>query len=289
MTRINVAKYLQSKGFNQNEIANLLNVSQPVVSSYFKKELSNNNIPGEILLEAENVGNEIGKILEAEGKNGITSSIQIACNKCKILRQAGPTCILHKQVVPSLNDNCVSCHTEASILQLQIDKQGILNKLRNYYLLLSKQLHFQRIIPEIGMQVVMGIDQMQSSIDIAAFPNRIIKRKGTNPVADTPIFGGSETLSKILLLVRKYYHEINCIMAMKTSEWLENKLKSLNYQFLKTQGFDRNYTSILSELEFKEPNFFILIDQGSIGYEAITYLFLTFNIDLLEVIFPIIS
>lgn len=270
--RIVAAKFLANQGFNQSQIARLLQVSQPVVSGYLKKQGQFTEVPDNIVLKAEEVGKKVGKLLEMRGKDGIPEAISLGCRECKILRQRGPTCIYHEQKM-ELPSDCSLCLTPENLIQLQQDKESILFELRELYRFLSRKKYINKLIPEIGLQIVYGTEDMDSIFDIAGFPGRIIKRKSSNPLADPPTFGSSETTSHLLLRIRERDNKVRSIAGMKTSNYLKNQLDKFDISYKSTKEFDTSYEDKIDEIFISKTSLpFFIMNQGSFGFEPISYL-----------------
>lgn len=277
--RIEAANYLSKKGHSQQAIATLLQVSQPIVSSYLKRTgKSPSQVPEIITREAQSIGIQIGELLSIQGNDAIPQSISLGCQSCKKLRQGGGTCVYHKMLNPYLEDNCNRCHTSEILIELQINRESIINQLQNIYENLVRTSKYNYLIPEIGLQIVIGTTDMTNPDDIAGFPGRIIKRKEGLPSTEIPTFGASVTLSKLLLITRNYFPKISGLAGLKTTEWLVEKLQEVKIPYIEFQGFDANYKEHIVELEKikhiqDEEKPFVVVDHGSIGYEAISYVF----------------
>ncbi|MCH8907998.1 MAG: hypothetical protein IH840_12995 [Candidatus Heimdallarchaeota archaeon] len=269
--RVTVAKTLKQDGLTQQQIAKLLGVSQPVVSGYLRK----NKIftgPKEISIQAENVGKQISSILVKSGENGTTDAIEMGCRTCKKLRQGGPVCVFHKEVVKGLKEDCTSCWTKDDLILLQTDKESLLSELRKFFSKFSEKTKFQVLIPEIGLQIAYGTQNMLDAQDIASFPNRIIKRKKGKPIAEIPMFGSSETMSKILLQSRSVNQDVRLVIGVKTSDWLIQRLIEHQVTMVTTNDFEQNYTNIISH-QMKGDLPLAIVNVDEIGYESICYIF----------------
>jgi len=279
--RIEIAHLLHRQDYTQNQIANLLQVSQPVVSGYLKKSKYNADLPDTIVSRAKIVAHDITSILQAKGIAGTEEAIARGCHDCKIMRQAGPTCIYHKSITSNLADDCTSCLTKEPLIQLQVDKQSVLRDLSQLFSLLKSKPQIDQIIPEIGMQIIHSIEHPSSMSDIGAFPGRIIKRVGALPLASPPSFGSSETTSQLLLDLRSRGIVIRTIAAIKTNRYLENRLATLDLDIFEVSGFEENMSDKLAELDLNDSSL-LLVGRDSVGYESISYVCCK-NINELEV------
>lgn len=285
--RVETAKNLHEEGYTQMDIAKLLQVSQPVISGYLKKGRNQAKLPQLLLSSARDVAFEVTKIFKDQGQEGTEQAINIGCRECKILRQSGPTCIYHKSITNHLEPNCTACLTGTPLLQLQIDKQGVLKELSSLFDFLANSKSIDKIIPEIGMQIVCSTRDPETMSDIAAFPGRIIKRKNRIPLAETPIFGGSETTSQLLLDIRKINPIIRCITAIKTSTWLSNRLKMLNYQYLVIEKLEEDMSKQINGID-QISNMSIIVGKNSVGYESISYVCTSNTKEMVELLSDIL-
>lgn len=287
--RVEAANFLHKQNYSQSQIATLLQVSQPVVSGYLKKKLMPPEIPEAILLKAKDVGIQVGQILMQDGEQGIPEAIQKGCIECKILRQAGPTCIFHRQIIPQLDANCDKCLTPQNLIELQVDKESALRRLQTTVRNILKYQNIASIIPEIGMQIVFGVQNINSYSDIVAFPGRINKRKNSPPLYGMPAFGGSETTSHLLMEIRKYNRELTTIATLKTSKWLINRMETNNFDIKIHEGFDLDHAKGLMELGSIDGSPVVIVDTGSPGFEAISYLCCSSLVDLETVLVKILK
>ncbi len=287
--RITITKILKGKGYSQIQIAELLQVSQPIISGYLRKEKTYDDVPSEIIHSAQTIGIEIAELLISKGEEGIPESISMACYQCKMLRTGGPVCLYHKQSIPILEEDCTRCLSGHDVISLQVDKTLILSNLRVVYKEITSMKHIERIIPEIGMQIVLGGPNMNNTMDIAGFPSRIIKRKKSNLMADGPIFGGSSSLSDLLLLLNKKFSGIFALASIKTSDWLIKRLANLNKTYEVIDGFDLDYKKKIDDIVAISKLPLVIIDYGSLGYEAISYIVSADHIELVKLIREIVN
>lgn len=286
--RIEVARNLKQLGYTQTQSAELLQVSQPVISSYLKKSRHQEDLPQVIISQAMDVAKEVTQILHNRGLEGTSEAINTACHQCKVMRQSGPTCIYHKSITSNLGDDCTSCLTQKPLIELQNNKEGVLNELNDLLSNLRGIDNFYKIIPEVGMQIINSITDPNSMSDIAAFPGRIIKRSKNTVLADAPTFGGSETTSQLLLDLQSKQFDVRTIAAIKTSDWLLNKLDQEKVPFLVIKGFEENMSQKIGQLFFDHSGF-VIAGMESIGYESISYICTASTQELHDIILNILN
>lgn len=269
--RIQVARTLREREFTQVEIADLLQVSQPVVSGYLKKSKNQSKLPPDLISRAITVAEDITRILQVQGKNGTEQAIQLGCHNCKIMRQYGPVCEYHRLSTDNLDLKCTACHTQPDLIQLQVSKSDLLIDLSKFFNTISSKTGFHHYIPEIGLQIVYSIENPQGPSDIAAFPGRIIKRKGRTLLSEIPVFDGSETISQFLLAIKKANSGVRCLMTIKSSPVTLAKLEKSNYKYHIIQGLEEGFYTKIDNIDLNTNTPFFLIGEHSIGFESITY------------------
>jgi XRE family transcriptional regulator, thiamine biosynthesis regulator len=278
--RKTVAKNLNKQGWTQKSIAELLKVSQPIVSSYLKSEItfSENTQINQIINKGIEIGYEITNIFNIKGKNGMYEAISTTCHSCKILRSAGPICNLHFTGVPELQDEniCTACVSSDKLIQLvQPSRYQTIHDLQQTVNSLNKIENIAKIVPEIGLQIAYASDFTKDLLDIAAFPGRIGKYKGSLTRIIAPEFGASEHTAKLLIQIKEYFPEIRSVIGLKNSSWFVNLLKKLNVAIFYINVDNLSQSDLAKEFAkikiTKTP--IGLVGEDSIGIEGITYIF----------------
>ncbi len=231
-TAINLSKL----GYTQSEIASILRVSQALVSSYLRKkqkiklDLDNKEVKM-IDQSAKLVAQEVTEILILSEKNSVEKAIQKVCEKCKELRISGPTCVLHSKIVSGLNTGgapCTACITTEHQIQLLTEERfTIIQSLGKIIRSLDQLSILPAIVPEIGLQMIYGTSDMQSELDVSAFPGRITKYRGHLTRIPSPEFGASEGTARLLLTVHQFFEHLRAAITLKFSNMLLISLKGL--------------------------------------------------------------
>ncbi|MFX1252946.1 MAG: thiamine-phosphate synthase family protein [Promethearchaeota archaeon] len=262
-----------TKKFSQAKIAEILNISQPVVHNYLK--LSKEDILERYpLLRELSVQNSVARIVE-EIVNGTPSSqlINHICFICYLLRVRGPICVLHQQILP-LEQDCQLCLPFKDIMPIDPRMKVIqaLEEAAKEYVSLDFSAN---LIPEIGTQFAYACDtDPLEEHDIAAFPGRIIKVGDKGMIISPSAFKASKTSSRILMTFNGHNHTQRSIICIKNTEKARSYLKTREDTFLiLTEYGDRNWPAILSPLIPDTPHRYIVIaDKGGIGFESLIYI-----------------
>ena len=115
VVRAMLAKELMAKyQLKQTEVAEMLRVSQPAISLYYRK------IRGRAidLENDENIGNLVRNMARALAGNKLSRRDLIPkyCEICKTVRAKGLLCELHKAFDPTINiETCKLCYTNESL------------------------------------------------------------------------------------------------------------------------------------------------------------------------------
>jgi len=193
-----LAKKLYKKGFEQSKIAQLLNLSQPMVSNYLKDNL--------------------------EEKYGLNKQIDSIVEKIYAKENIGFQTIIHFSEKPIFGKYYLAKKTEI----INDDKKFIIDNLLNAFQILKNQ-DLNEILPKIKINIAMGKINANKSEDIASFVNGLVI-SDDKIVANNGIrFGKSKHLSNILLKFQKRF-QINAIMNIANIKNLK-KIK-LKYGFL---------------------------------------------------------
>ena len=216
-----VANILYDQKIDQNKIANILGLSQPMVSNYIK---ANTKFTKEVLSKAKILTDKI-----------------IKNNNLCFFR----TCILFND---NLRDNNYYLADENEIIFDENKK--IIDNLYNAYQTLKKY-NISKLVPEVKINLAMAKSDAKKPDDIASFvngfvivDNKIVSHNGIR-------FGYSKHLSKLLLYLKKNY-DINSIMNIKYLNNLDKKsfnIAELNNDF-KLKGNKKDFEVLVHKGDF---------------------------------------
>jgi predicted transcriptional regulator len=189
-----LARELSNLGFVQTEIALMLGVSQPVVSSYLRTSAS--QISPLVSKPAfEKIISELVLRIKNESITPI-EMMETICKECQTFRTVGPLCDIHrKKNTIDFPPDCNLCFpgelTTIFDQKLQITKE-LFDAAQQLVVSGEK---FGQLIPEIGCQFISIIEGSETSVDIVGFPGRIVKVKGKGKIVAYPEFGQGATLA----------------------------------------------------------------------------------------------
>ena len=93
----------------------------------------------------------------------------------------------------------------------------VLNELREFIEILSRNPKAIKLIPEVGLNIAYSTPYPMDKYDIAAIPGRV--RRGLNKILySVPEFGTSDHLSRYILKAREYNEDIRAAMNIRYDE-----------------------------------------------------------------------
>ncbi|MFX0124283.1 MAG: thiamine-phosphate synthase family protein [Candidatus Hodarchaeota archaeon] len=268
-----IAQELASLGYVQVEIAKILGVSQPVVSSYLKDlKVSSTSMTSRAAFE-ELVSGLVMRI-KSESPSPI-DLMEVICQECQQFRTAGPLCDVHRKKT-SINfpPDCNICFPSPELTEI-INQR--LQTTRELFEAAQKLVHteekFGLIIPEIGCQFVSMAENGEKLSDIAGFPGRIIKVKGKGKIVAAPEFQQGSTLAQMLIHFRKYGSPYRSVISLRNTKEILETIMSEKI-VIKTKEADKDWKKTLESIApEKIKDIDVIADAGGVGFEAILYFF----------------
>ncbi|WP_042667258.1 thiamine-phosphate synthase family protein [Desulfurococcus amylolyticus] len=253
-----LAHKLSDQGLSQHKISRLLNVSQPMINKLLKRPVE------EYLGELEKLGIERGIV---EYYVEILCSIAFAQSLEKFV-------FTSYQVVNTLALKALCSQQDFS----NICQGGVFvdPDIEYYKTVLSRLLSIKglhKLIPEVGSNLVYTPKAPSSIMDVIGLTGRIVKTLSGVTATGEPMYGGSQHLSRILLLVmlhnpvKKYGFN---------TRYEEAYLSSFNRLGLRTviTGPHENQEEFwrrIGEVSRLKPD--IIVDLGGRGLEPVVYVF----------------
>ncbi|MFX1515031.1 MAG: thiamine-phosphate synthase family protein [Promethearchaeota archaeon] len=268
-----IALELANLGYVQMEIAKILGVSQPVVSSYLKDAgVSSSSIATRAAFEELVFG--LVKRIKSESIS-LINLMEVICQECQQFRTAGPLCDVHRKKT-SINfpPDCNICFPSPELTEVFNQR---LQTTRELYEAAEKLVQtgekFGDLIPDIGCQFISLAENGDNASDIAGFPGRIIKIKGKGKIVASPEFQQGATLAQILIHFRKHGSPYRSIITLRNTKKIQQSIES-ERTVIKTEEADKNWKKTLESLssgQIKDVD--AIADAGGHGFEAILYLF----------------
>jgi len=148
--------------------------------------------------------------------------------------------------------------------------------IEEYKLFLEKLLvirGLEKLVPEVGMNIVYAPKPPSDTTDIIGLPGRII-RKGDRAVAiGEPMYGASRHLAKVLILMTRTRPEVKVASNIKYDERILELLgkKGLKIVLTGPHSSRSNFWSSIEQAVKNRPD--AIADSGGMGLEPVIYLF----------------
>ena len=268
-----LAQKLVDLGFVQIEIAQIIGISQPVVSSYLKTPLADTSP-----ITSRSAFDKLVSNLASRIKNGTASSLdlmEIICQECQQFRAAGPLCDIHrKKTTLDFPADCDICFPSTELSEVFNQKLQVTKELFDAaQQLINTEETFGQLIPEIGCQFICMVGDGKTSADIAGFPGRIVKVKGKGKIISSPEFGQGSTLAQILLYFQKHGSKKRSLISIRNTEDILKIIKPEKVLVM-TEEADKNWDETLRRFPDTEiAQIEVIADGGGVGLEPIIYLF----------------
>jgi predicted fused transcriptional regulator/phosphomethylpyrimidine kinase/predicted transcriptional regulator len=271
--RRDLARKLTKEGWKQADIAKVLGVSQPVISSYLS---SSSSTPTSITSNPtfkELSSKLITKIVEGSLAN--IKLMEEICKVCQTFRTAGPLCEVHRRTTElDFLPHCSICFPSETTRKKFDDKLSITKDLYEAAVtLVNSGERFAQLIPEVGCQFVSITEGSEEIEDIAGFPGRIVKVRNKGQIISYPEYGQGATLAQILGYFKKQSSKFNSLISIRRSEEILTII-SLGKEVILTDEADKDWLQTLKSYSIKQiQEIEIIADAGGIGLEPLIYIF----------------
>ncbi|MBU7029713.1 MAG: bifunctional hydroxymethylpyrimidine kinase/phosphomethylpyrimidine kinase [Theionarchaea archaeon] len=104
-----------------------------------------------------------------------------------------------------------------AVLYRDAERFRILKELKEAYKLMES-MGVSSVIPEVQSNLVMALPQAEDISEVAGFPGRIVKFKGTVKAVSCPEFGASSHMARVVLAAMKHNEEIRSAMNIRYGE-----------------------------------------------------------------------
>lgn len=264
---------LKEGGKTQQQIADMLCLTQAAVSNYLKRDAEGEGIPGMDRVIEDLAGRSAEMIEEA----GIVPVMDMVCHACKVHRFPDqPLCARHVAEIPSLEaGGCAICskYLDPSVVAAADERGSILHELIVAARHACALPGFPALVPEVQSNIVLGTATPgKDASDYAAFTGRIARVGGIARPAGAPAFGASTHLARIVMLVRARHPAIRGAMCIRHAKDIDEAMKDagLNFIHLVDENDGLAIDGELQRAGTTPPD--ALVFTGVVGLEPLTYL-----------------
>jgi predicted fused transcriptional regulator/phosphomethylpyrimidine kinase/predicted transcriptional regulator len=274
---------LYTNGLGQAKIAQILGLTQPAVSGYLsssKKVSSSKFHIDEVVSLSKWLASSLTgkKISESE-------AVKAMCYLCINLKCQGAICVLHKEQIPTLNqescDVCIQIYSKG--VSVADAKSKVLRDVKAAMDIIQASNDFPVIMPEVHVNIVAAIPGAKGIYDVAGVPGRITKVEGWARAFLPPEFGASTHMAKVLLAAMQVNPELKATVNIAFNTHIDKAIKLIglrSYKFSRTKiplevvKREDAVLYIIKELsEAKEKILDVIIDEGGYWVEPISYVF----------------
>lgn len=290
-----VSHDLHEAGESQRRIAVLLGVTQARVSHYLNKRKMTfvNELANRFSMSQNDILN-YSKILAEDVRRSQADGIFTLYSIWKNLLFSGAICSAHQRTYGVQSDCsvCMELHRPAressTSKDVEAEDAEVIREVSEAVGLIESSTQFPYLMPEVSVNIAMCRKEPKTSRDIAAIPGRINRIHGRAKALVLPEFGCSNHMSRVLLIFHAKDKNIRSVINLKYDSLVLRSLNELSIPVIFSQPWHlprrrmsaeiSQQDSLLQRLEStKLPVVgsgrpMAVIDRGSEGVEAITYL-----------------
>ncbi|MFC7072696.1 thiamine-phosphate synthase family protein [Halovenus rubra] len=261
-----LAEDLRQRGRTQNEVADLLGISQSAVSKYVHGEVDRN----ETLLNEPQV-EELVERLAAGLTTGDLTPVDalVEAEVCiRQLERGGRLAELHAEAVPGLADEG---HFDIHDPDSRLREAGqVRASVRHGLRVIRNTEGFARLIPAVGSNLVESLSSAQTIEDVAAVPGRILDVHGEITIPGEPEFGVSQHVASVLLATLQHGSGLRAAVNVTYDESLLDELADAGAVTAEFDAEADRDEAIGAALE-TTPEADVLYQTGGYGIEPIIY------------------
>ena len=262
-----LAEALRERGLTQNEVADLLGISQSAVSKYVHGEVERN----ERLLESERMRDLVDRLAEglADGEMTPSEALVEAEVAIRELERGGVLADMHAEAVPELADrgDGFAIHDPDSRMRAA---GRVLASVRRGLRIVENARGFATLIPAVGSNLAECLPDADAIEDVAAVPGRIFEVQGRVEIPGEPAFGVSQHVATVLLAARAAGSEARAVLNVRYDEEI---VRALENGGLVAAEFDpeADPDAAIADALAATPDADVLYQSGAMGIEPIVY------------------
>ncbi|WP_256392336.1 thiamine-phosphate synthase family protein [Natronoarchaeum rubrum] len=262
-----LAEALRERGLTQNEVADVLGISQSAVSKYVHGDVSLN----ERVLDDERVVDLVEEI--ADGlSSGDMRPVQALVEVEVLIRRLEDGDLLaklHEDAIPELadHDSTIAVHDPDNELR---STERVLAALRRGLRKIETTSGFAGLIPNVGSNLVACLPEAEGVDDVAGVPGRIFDVKGRATIPSDPEFGVSEHVASVLLAARRHDSDARAAVNLRYDPEIVDRLANAGYRTVEFDAEADVDAAIGAAIE-EAPDATVLYQTGGFGVEPIVY------------------
>lgn len=272
--RAGIARILYSEGYTQARIAEILDITQAMVSKYLSEKYKKPD-PGVQELIDGMAGEIANLILYGADRRDV---IKFVTQKFMEFFDSERGCRAYLKYA-GLEDEAFC----KELFSTAPSHSGVLEMLNLALGQLLNDPKFAELLPEIRSNIAYALPGPGDYRDVAAVPGRITLVKG-KLFAMPPEFGASRHTADILIELSKISPEIRSVLNIRFDEKVENAMKKAGFKVTEITGEERDEEKTVRMIaeRFRENEWDAVIDRGGFGIEPVVYIFGRNPIEVIE-------
>jgi len=262
-----LAEALRERGLTQNEVADLLGISQSAVSKYVHGEVERN----ERIRDTDRVVELVEGLADGLA-DGSTTPVEALIETEVLVRElerGGVIADLHAEAVPELADreDAFAVHDPDSRLRAA---GRVRASVRRGLRIVENTDGFGRLIPAVGSNLVEALADAETIEDVAGVPGRILEVRGRPTVPGEPEFGVSQHVASVLLTAREAGSNACAALNIRYDPATVEALESSGLTAVEFDS-EADIDEALAGALATAPDAEVLYQTGGMGIEPIVY------------------
>ena len=262
-----LAEALREEGCTQNEVADLLGISQSAVSKYVHGDVERNPR----LLEDQQVQELVDRLADGLTSGDMTPvEALVEAEVCiRSLERGGTLADIHADAVPELT--AAESHLDIHDPDSRLREAGqVRASVRRGLRILQNTAGFGGMIPAVGSNLVESLSTADTIEDVAAVPGRILAVHDQVTIPGEPEFGVSQHVATLLLTARQHGSDARAALNVAYDEDVLEALVDSGataVEFDAEGDLDNALADALAETA--DPD--VLYQTGGFGIEPVLY------------------
>ncbi len=114
-----------------------------------------------------------------------------------------------------------------AVLYVESEKWRTYSRVREAVDIVESEPLAARLIPEVGMNIVMALPGAEKTDEVVGIPGRIVRSRGRPRAVSSPEFGGSSHLARYIIAAMKHSPDVRAAINIRFSTSLVKKLADM--------------------------------------------------------------
>ena len=217
-----IAQEMIKNGLTQEQVAEKIGLTQAAVSKYVS-DTTVRETDASFEDIAKNLARSI--VLSDISPNEIILEL---CKSCFSLREGSYICREHQRILP-LGDDCNICTELRTLDSMEVsERTNVLSNMDRAVNLLENSENFSVLMPELRVNLAMGISDAKDVMEVAGIPGRIVLVRGKPKAVERPAFNVSHHIALVLLIIMKFDPNKRAVMNVRYDDEIKRTCHELN-------------------------------------------------------------